>query len=234
MSGKLLIWDFDGTLAFRHGKWSGALVEVLDSVYPGHGFNSEHFRSYVQSGFPWHCWEQVNQPGLAPGLWWERLIPIFKYAYIGGANYADAEATRLAKLVRECYLNRARWELYDDVASTFSLLKESGYRQVVLSNHVPELNQLLDGLGIASSFEWVFNSAITGLEKPNPAAFFQVKAAYPEVKWFVMIGDSLRADVSGAEAVGIPAILVRNPSGKTKRECSSLNELAVQIEELNA
>ncbi len=70
----------------------------------------------------------------------------------------------------------------------------------MLSNHVPELNRLLADLGIASFFERIFNSAVTGIEKPNPAAFLSVKAAYPELVDFVMIGDSLRADVSGARS----------------------------------
>jgi hypothetical protein len=40
---KMLIWDFDGTLGYRQGKWSGALVDVLDIAYPDHNFISDHF-----------------------------------------------------------------------------------------------------------------------------------------------------------------------------------------------
>ncbi|MBV9875409.1 MAG: HAD-IA family hydrolase [Verrucomicrobia bacterium] len=87
---------------------------------------------------------------------------------------------------------------------------------------------------IASFFERVFNSANTGIEKPNPAAFLQVKAAYPEIVRFVMVGDSLGSDVLGAEAVGIPAILVRNPRGRTRLECRSLLEVANEIERIHA
>jgi putative hydrolase of the HAD superfamily len=230
MNGKVLIWDFDGTLAFREGKWSGVLVEVLDSEYPGHGFNSEHFLPYILTGFPWHHWERINQSDLDSRTWWEQLTPIFMQAYIRGASYSDTEAARLAKLVRESYLKRDRWKLFADAIPVLSLFEKSGYRQIILSNHVPELNQLLGQLGIAPFFERVFNSALTGIEKPNPAAFLQVKAAYSEASGLTMIGDSIRADVLGAEAVGIPAVLVRNPSGRTKRECFSLLELPEQIE----
>lgn len=227
---KMLVWDFDGTLAYRQGKWSGALVEVLDFVDPGHRFSAEHFSPYVQSGFPWHTWERTNEPGLDPNQWWERLTPIFKSAFMVGANYPDTDATRMARLVRERYLKPARWKLYDDATPALSLLSKSGYRQVILSNHVPELQQLLSGLGIASFFEQVFNSATSGIEKPHPAAFLAVKAAYPEVSRFVMIGDSLTADVSGAETVGIPAVLVRSTGGKTKRACFSLLEVVDHVE----
>jgi hypothetical protein len=59
---KMLIWDFDGTLAYRQGKWSGALVDVLDIAYPDHNFISDHFRPHIQRGFPWHHWERTNEP----------------------------------------------------------------------------------------------------------------------------------------------------------------------------
>ena len=56
-----------------------------------------------------------------------------------------------------------------------------------------------------------------------------VKAAYPEVSHLTMIGDSVTTDVSGAEAVGIPAVLVRSAGGKARRECFSLLELREQM-----
>ena len=37
-----------------------------------------------------------------------------------------------------------------------------------------------------------------------------------------MVGDNYEADIAGAEAVGIPAILVRNSSSSAKRFCQSL------------
>jgi putative hydrolase of the HAD superfamily len=91
------------------------------------------------------------------------------------------------------------------------------------------LDQLLTSLGIASFFERVFNSSLIGIEKPNPAAFLNLKAAYPEVSNFLMIGDGITADVLGAEAVGIPAVLVRNPGGRAIHECYSLLELVDQL-----
>jgi putative hydrolase of the HAD superfamily len=145
MAETMLIWDFDGTLARRQGKWSGALVEVLDAIYPGHGFISGDLRPHIQSGFPWHKCEQTNEPNLDPAVWWERLTPIFKRAYMLGANYPETQATNLARSVREGYLNQERWSLYDDVVRAVSCLSKIGYRHVILSNHVPELSQLLAG-----------------------------------------------------------------------------------------
>lgn len=53
------------------------------------------------------------------------------------------------------------------------------------------------------------NSAKTGYEKPHSEAFVLARriAGDPATIW--MVGDNPRADVAGAEAAGIPAILVR-------------------------
>ena len=55
----------------------------------------------------------------------------------------------------------------------------------------------------------VFNSAVIGYEKPNPGAFQTVLNALPDREAIWMIGDNIVADIQGAEAVGLPAILVR-------------------------
>lgn len=72
-------------------------------------------------------------------------------------------------------------------------------------------------LGLGNHVDAVFSSAVVGWEKPH-AEFFQraVEAmGRPVRKW--MIGDNPIADVRGAEAVGIPAILVHtgSPEGTT-------------------
>jgi hypothetical protein len=50
----LLLWDFDGTLGERAGKWSGTLLASLDSAVPGHGFSRADIAAELSSGFPWH------------------------------------------------------------------------------------------------------------------------------------------------------------------------------------
>ena len=52
-----------------------------------------------------------------------------------------------------------------------SALAEAGWTHAVLSNHVPELADLIEALGLTSHFARVFNSADIGVEKPNPEAF---------------------------------------------------------------
>ena len=51
---KYLIWDFDGTLGYREGAWTGAMVEVLRRHAPECDATADHLRPHMQNGFRWH------------------------------------------------------------------------------------------------------------------------------------------------------------------------------------
>jgi len=91
---------------------------------------------------------------------------------------------------------------------------------------VPELDRIVSHLGLRPTIAHVFNSARTGYEKPHPRAFQIVMESLPDSGPFRMVGDSMRADVAGAEAVGLPAILVRRPHRDAERYCESLSRVS--------
>lgn len=105
----------------------------------------------------------------------------------------------------------AAWEVFEDSIPALSLLREQGWRHAVLSNHVPELEELVGDLGLGSVIDVVVSSANTGYEKPHTMAYRSVLKVLGEVSRVWMVGDNPIADVVGAEKLGIPGILVRSP-----------------------
>ena len=77
------------------------------------------------------------------------------------------------------------------------------------SNHVPELPEIVARLGLARYSEAVFTSAETGFETPHPEAFAKARATLGDPASIWMIEDNPVADVAGARAAGMPAVLVR-------------------------
>ena len=211
---KLVIWDFDGTLGYRDGgAWTATLLDVLQRELPSHHVTFEELRPFMASGFRWQMTEQAHTPvdsadPRTADAWWGELEPLFVQAY-RSVGVRDAEARRLARCFRSTYLNPLRWRRFDDVLPTLEALIERGWTHVILSNHVPELPELVEAVRLAPYFVRIFNSAEIGYEKPHPAPFKVVQAAFPDVEAWWMVGDSYAADVLGAEAVGIPAVLVR-------------------------
>lgn len=228
---RLLIWDFDGTLAHRRGEtgWSLLLAEALDAEEPGHSRSADAFRPYLRDGFPWHT-PDVAHPELGePDAWWGSVRPVLARAY-EAEGYPAARAAELAAAAQRLYVDPATWTLFDDTLPTLERLSAAGWTHAILSNHVPELGHIVDGLGLRPHLATVSCSAETGFEKPHPQAYAAVlDELEPEEAW--MIGDNVVADVLGAEAVGIPAILVRSADARAARYADSLAGVAALLAE---
>lgn len=220
---RLLIWDFDGTLAHRRGEtgWSILLAETLDAEEPGHPHSADTFRPHLREGFPWHRPEVAHPELCEPDAWWASVRPLLGRAY-ETAGYEPARALELAAAAQRLYVDPGvGWALFDDTLSALERLSQAGWAHAILSNHVPELRQIVAALGLDEVVELISCSAETGYEKPHARAFASVlDPLRPAEVW--MIGDNVVADVLGAEALGIPAVLVRRPDPRAARYADSL------------
>jgi putative hydrolase of the HAD superfamily len=186
-------------------------------------------RPHLQSGFPWNQPEQAREPARSADDWWEGMLPVFERAFQRGANLDAAASRRLAQKVRAAYLHPDSWQLFDDALPCLQALQSGGWRQVILSNHVPELPNLIRALGLEPHIERVFNSAETGFEKPHIMAFKTALKTMEGATRVWMIGDSVSADIAGARAAGLPSILVRSEHPAADYCCLTLAEIPVTL-----
>jgi putative hydrolase of the HAD superfamily len=226
---RVIFWDFDGTLAHRPGMWRGCLSETLDEHAPGHGIDADQLRPFLRDGFPWHQ-PDVEHPELCePDAWWRNVEALLSTAY-EGVGIERRRAVELARLARERYVDASHgWRRYDDTLPVLERLRSDGWTHAILSNHVPELPGLVAGLEISPLIDVVLTSAATGYEKPNRKAFeFALQSCgQPSEVW--MVGDNPIADVEGAEAAGLRAILVRSEDGEASHRAGDLYEVAAII-----
>jgi len=213
MTPGTILWDFDGTLAFREGMWSGTLLGILQSEEPDMKVSRDDIRPFIRSGFPWHSPDVYHPETADPDVWWENINPLFKSAFLGLGVHPD-RASILAAMVRRDYCDPGKWSLFDDSLPTLELLSGKGWMHLVLSNHVPELPHIAGYLGLSPLLCGLYSSALTGHEKPNREAYLSVLRKLPPDSRMVMVGDSIEADIRGATSLGIPAILVRRPAEK--------------------
>jgi putative hydrolase of the HAD superfamily len=138
------------------------------------------------------------------------------------AGYEPARALELADAARRLYVDpKIGWELFGDTLPALERLSQAGWTHAILSNHVPELRQIVAALGLDDVVSFLSCSAETGYEKPHAQAFASVlDPLRPSEAW--MIGDNVVADVLGAQAGGIPAVLVRRPDPRATRYADSL------------
>jgi putative hydrolase of the HAD superfamily len=226
----VIFWDFDGTLV-RFTSWRFALIDVLNECDPGHNIDPEQIRPLLRGGFPWHRPEEPHLHVCNPDDWWKALEPLFSRCY-KGVGYTDERAGELARQVRKQMIKPERYTLYDDTVSVLVDLKERGWRHIILSNHIPELPDVVKALGLFRYVDFCIVSAATGYEKPNPQAFSNILslAGNPRRVW--MVGDNIASDVRGAENAGIPAILVHTqPVEPVKYFAATLSDVHKIIED---
>ncbi len=200
-----LLWDFDGTLGYHDGMWSRTLQEALAAQ--GVDWPLERIRPLMAAGFPWHTPEQSHEQFFGGVPWWDFMLEHFASLLRQQGLSADCAAAA-AQSLRARYLAPSRWHLYDDTLPALRQACALGYRCAILSNHVPELPGIVNGLGLSGLLDQVVTSAQLGWEKPNPQ-FFRQATSLLGCERATMIGDNPNADVAGATAVGLNAILVR-------------------------
>ncbi len=120
---------------------------------------------------------------------------------LDGLDHATARAALLGAL---------EFRPYDDALPALRALREHGHRLVIVSNWDCSLPEWLGPPGLLDLVDGVITSADVGAAKPDARVFrraLELAGVAPEGA--IHVGDSLRNDVEGAEAVGVRAVLVQ-------------------------
>ena len=227
---KLILWDFDGTLAFREEAWTGTILNILQVSEIGLGsVGIDDVSRELRTGFPWHDPFKPHTEITNAEQWWAWVTPYFEQVFANlGCSLEVAQ--NCARLVRPTYLDRSYWKAFADVGA-LGRLAEFGWTHWILSNHVPELKELVRDLGLATRVTEVLTSALTGYEKPHPQAYRVALDLTKGLEAVWMVGDNLVADYRGVRDVGIPSVLVRNYAEEAEIYAENLWDVAKILEE---
>lgn len=103
------------------------------------------------------------------------------------------------------------WQVEKDAHSTLKSLKALGYRVGMITNagDVKDVNNLVDRAGLRPYFDRIWISADVGVRKPHPRIFeISLDSMNIRPKEAVMVGDSLNADILGANNIGMASIWI--------------------------
>jgi len=88
-------------------------------------------------------------------------------------------------------------------------LRAAGFRLAVISNSDGRASEGLAAAGLLDFFELVVDSALVGLEKPDPGIFtLTLKQMGLDPSETLYVGDLYEVDVAGARAAGLDVILL--------------------------
>ncbi|MBQ8826536.1 MAG: HAD family hydrolase [Oscillospiraceae bacterium] len=221
---KAIFWDFDGTLVYSRHLWSGSLLKTLERYTENNTVTLDNIRPPMARGFTWD--EPDKTVGLKDEAWWDYTNRHIADVY-RAVGISESEITRLLPLYRLMIMEKENYLLYPDTFSVLSALKERGYKNYLLSNNYPELEEVAEALGLTDFLDGMIVSARVGYDKPRREIFdIALKAAGCPEKAY-MAGDNPFSDIKGANSCGIPAILVHNDNnyGFDCIKCRELTEI---------
>lgn len=118
----------------------------------------------------------------------------------------------LNKAIADMYrVTESHWKIEPDTHETLSQLKSKGFRLGLISNasNSPDLNRLIDSHDLRKYFECIVISAEESIRKPDRRIF---KIAFDRMRInpqnAIMVGDTLNADIYGAQQAGMRAIWI--------------------------
>lgn len=126
---------------------------------------------------------------------------------------APAPASALLEAAIKVYFTpeEAVWMAYPDAAETLKQLKNRGYRLGLYSNATDDklIQRLVNQGGLRPWLSPTFSSAGWGWRKPRPEPFELIAGRWGvSPAEIVVVGDTLSADMLGAQNAGMPGILV--------------------------
>lgn len=205
----VLFWDFHGTLTLPAVQWFDVAMEAAKEKVPEYPLDEQILKRYFSATcLPWFTIENGDTRHLiGQETWWAYCETEF-IAMFQNCGFSLQQAKKIAPELRKKIVEPHRYTLFEDAIPTLQQLQRRGYRHYIASNNFPELERVLEALGLRPYFSGVVVSALIGYEKPNTCFFDTVLAVAgkPETAW--MIGDNPIDDIDGGKKAGLTTVLV--------------------------
>jgi putative hydrolase of the HAD superfamily len=146
------------------------------------------------------------EPASDEGRVWSEY---FRALFVGAGIPAELlDAARAA--LRAEHASAHLWTHVDpDTPAALERMRGLGYRLAVVSNADGRVEALLEERGLAGYFEFVLDSHVVGIEKPDRRIFdLAVRRMELEPGRCLYAGDLYAVDVLGARAAGLRAVLL--------------------------
>jgi HAD superfamily hydrolase (TIGR01509 family) len=159
----------------------------------------------------------AHEQGTLEDFAWSRadLAPARGWAQMVGTTlvFAGLARERVAATLDVLWTHHCKRNLWSVVppglAAGLAEARSAGVPIAVVSNSEGTLASLFDDLGLLPCFDFVIDSGVVGVEKPDPRIFAMALDRFGvPAERALHLGDNFATDVLGARAAGIPVALV--------------------------
>ena len=197
------------------------MVEILREH--GADVDQERFRSLeVEARRVLHEGLEEGRAGTEPELWQGYFIRLFSESGVPREAW-EAVGSR----VRDVHARDHLWTgMAEDTPRVLEALRSAGYRLAVVSNADGRVEAVLETCGLRDHFEFVLDSEVVGVEKPDARIFREaVRRLDLPPGACLYVGDLYPVDYVGATGAEMQAVLV-DPLGLHEDRAPTVHSLA--------
>jgi putative hydrolase of the HAD superfamily len=201
-TAKAVFFDVDFTLIYPGPTFQG---EGYQRACQGHGIAVDALRFEDAVKASSFILDDVEEPLYDDGLFIHYTASIIEH--MGGRGPGVVKA---AREIYQAWAGNHHFEMYDDVEPVLRSLVERGLIVGAISNSHRSLDAFLEHFSLRGLIHAHVSSKEHGYLKPHRSIFDEALVrAGAQAASSVMVGDSLKADVQGALAAGMRAVLLR-------------------------
>lgn len=210
-----VLFDLGGTLIHFEGAWPDLMqtanIELMKNLYEqGLALDPEVFLNKFRRRLAEYYIQRESE-------FIEYTTAQILHNLLIEMGHGDITLEMLRPALKRLYaVSQAQWKTESDTKSTLESLKKSGIRMGIVSNASDDedVQTLVDNAGIRPYFDFVLSSAACGIRKPNPR-IFQIALDNWKLppERAAMVGDTLGADILGANNAGIYGIWITRRAG---------------------
>jgi len=206
---KVVLFDLGNTLIYFDSTWPEITAQSDQALYSyliqaGYKLDEAFPRTYDLRMDRYYQERETEFIEYTAEMFLRDLLKEYGYDQVPGEIIKKAVEAQFT-------VSQAHWLPEDDALPLLDRLKKEGYQLGLISNAIDaqDVRTLIDKGHFAPYFELTLISAEVGLRKPHPQ-IFQIALdhfnARPEEA--VMVGDTLGADILGANNVGIASVWI--------------------------
>ena len=230
---RAVFFDLGKTLIYPHAAWQPVLLrsdKALTASLIANGIEVD------PRTFPYEFIERLNHYYAdREGTLRETTTFLMLHHLLEEKGFRNVPAPVLrAALDAKYAITQSNWHLEQDAHATLRALKLNGYTLALISNagDDPDVQALLDTHKLRHYFSFIRTSAACGFRKPHRHIFDEAMhelGLFPEQ--CAMVGDTLDADIKGANALGIYSIWINRRVNKNTKTLVDIHPKAI-IQEL--
>ncbi len=205
-----LLFDLGSTLMVFNGAWPEVFAQADASLLAalqqgGMILDGEKFKAEVRARLLDYHEERESE-------FIEHTTGYVLRTALAQFGYPDPPDALIEQALARMYaVSQAYWQPEADALPTLAALQQRGIRMGIISNagDDQDVQTLVDKGGFRPYMDFILSSASCGVRKPNPKIFRMALDHWDlRLEEVAMVGDTLGADILGAQHAGISSIWI--------------------------